>query len=71
MSATVNEEIKERIEAARKDRDKLQDNLDEILSKPFFKRHKDDDMRQELDNINSEIDQKTQQISEDARVIDK
>lgn len=45
MSATVNEEIKERIEAARKDRDKLQDNLDEILSKPFFKRHKDNDMR--------------------------
>jgi hypothetical protein len=47
----TNEDIRERIDAARKEKDRLQGELDNILKKPFFKREKDAGSLKQLDQL--------------------
>jgi flagellar biosynthesis GTPase FlhF len=51
MSATEISQLKESIEAARIERDKLQHHFNDLMTKPFFKRHGESEISKELDKV--------------------
>jgi RNA polymerase-interacting CarD/CdnL/TRCF family regulator len=57
-AAATNTEILERITATKKERDRLQNEFETVMRKPFFKKERDENSLKELDKLQALIEEK-------------
>ena len=70
-AANQNSDIQERLTEAKQDRDRLQNEFNNIMRQPFFARQSDDSDMQVYNNLKEKIDQRDREIAASVNVIQK